>query len=276
MSEAQDALLARLTAEKPHGLRTRLTAEDPEDHPAAEWLTAYHADELPAAEAAELQAHLAICPICTQALLDLPRFYAEAEEPMLADLPVAPPIGSPLPRGARFLKDRRRVDAGPPPGTAERRLRIPPGLVAILAAGLVGCLVGFPIGIATRPKAPPPPAVAALSGEVTRGQESLDLAGISQTLVWPLPEGSPRSATYRVEIQSRTGATLLAAETAPTVLAALPGSGPAAPGTPRSLAVELPLEQLAPGDYRLVLIGLPAAERLDQRPLRIHAASPGV
>ena len=275
MKEARDRLLAQLAAEE----RKRQGS----DHPAAEWLTAYHAGELAAEEAAELQAHLAVCPLCTRALLDLPRFYDEAGEPAQDELEEAWPAVSLVANGPLRV-ERRKNDQGPPPGTAERRIRFPPVLVYVLAASLAGCLIGFPLGVATHPQKSRPLVVATARSVVTRGSgngEPLTLslpgpAGGSPTLVWQLPDRSDPPATYRVELQNPAGRTLLSAETTLTVLAVPPGDRFASSGTPRSLAVELPLERLTPGDYRLLLSSLPEAEPLDQRPLHIQAASPGL
>lgn len=51
-----------------------------EDHPAPEKLSAYQAEELPAAEDDAIQEHLANCGVCAEALLDLQRFLDSAPE----------------------------------------------------------------------------------------------------------------------------------------------------------------------------------------------------
>lgn len=52
----------------------RAEAGDPDVHPSADELAAYHAGELQAAEDARFQAHLAVCEECTELLLDLDAF----------------------------------------------------------------------------------------------------------------------------------------------------------------------------------------------------------
>jgi hypothetical protein len=58
---------------------------DPEDHPSAETLTAYQANELTADEDERIQSHLAVCSHCTELLLDLNEFL----QPPAAVAPVA-------------------------------------------------------------------------------------------------------------------------------------------------------------------------------------------
>lgn len=58
---------------------------DPEDHPSAETLTAYQANELAADEDERIQSHLAVCSHCTELLLDLNEFL----QPPAASEPVA-------------------------------------------------------------------------------------------------------------------------------------------------------------------------------------------
>jgi len=54
--------------------------EDPADHPSPEKLSAYQANELPPAEADEIQEHLTGCSLCTELLLDLQSFLEPEEE----------------------------------------------------------------------------------------------------------------------------------------------------------------------------------------------------
>jgi Putative zinc-finger len=58
---------------------------DPEDHPSAETLTTYQANELTADEDERIQSHLAVCSHCTELLLDLNEFL----QPPAAPEPVA-------------------------------------------------------------------------------------------------------------------------------------------------------------------------------------------
>jgi len=230
MSEAQNfelELLAQLA-------ETELQRQGP-DHPTAERLAAYHAQKISGREAEELQAHLAVCRDCTRDLLDL-RLQEDAEERARALIGRRPwivlPAWVPAAVAHRIpgaTEERRIRKLGPLPGTGERRKpRIPsPVLVYALAAGLAGCVAGIPIGYVSHHEESQPIVVASLpsssiSSEVTRGKGkepiTLDLpdTGSAPILFWQLPAES-HFATYRIEIQTPTGETLLAAETAPLV-----------------------------------------------------------
>jgi len=279
MSEAQNfelELLAQLA-------EAELDRQGP-DHPTADRLAAYHAKELSDRETEELKAHLAVCRNCTRDLLDL-LLHEDAEERARALIGRRPritlPAWVPAALAHRIPGFNQRIsDLGPLPGNPDpRKTRVPSSvLVYAVAAGLAGCVAGIPLGYVSHYEKPQPIVVAALPnathGEVTRGERkkeplTIDLpaTGSAPTLVWPLPE--PRLATYRVEIQNSAGETLLAAEAAPVVLATPREPRPADASPPRVLAVELPPEQLKPGDYQLLLTGLPQGETYEY-PLRIR------
>ncbi len=273
MSKASDKefeLLAR---------RAELRAQGT-DHPPVERLAACRAGRLPESEADEMREHLAVCRDCTRAYLELPRFGRKAEKRLRWQRFFARlewrPAASPLP-----VHGERRSRNEEPPGGVERRRHLVPVPVALygLAAGLVGCFAGIPVGYVSHQQKPRQAVVAQMIGsDRFRGAEPekpLELApsgpGGASTLVWQLPEEWDPKASYRVEIQNRAGVTLLLAETGPTPLAAppRPSSGSASP--PRNVAVEIPLKQLAPGDYRLVLSGGPPGEEPIEQPLRVLA-----
>jgi hypothetical protein len=74
-----DELLGFLAEEGRH-------RRDPEEHPAPEVLTAYHAKELSREEEERFQEHLAVCRQCTELLLDLDEFL---QPPPVVAEPVA-------------------------------------------------------------------------------------------------------------------------------------------------------------------------------------------
>lgn len=241
--EREIELLRRLTAEK--------RQEQGPGHPPDEWLTAYHSGTLPARDRKKLQEHLAVCPDCTRELLDLQSFCEEVEE------------------------EARRVLPPPPPSLWERWIewfRIPSiSRASMVAAGLFGCVVGVTPGLLLHRQQPPAPPLwihnVAVRGETPGETLTIDLPapGSALPLVWQVPE-EPRFAAYRVEIQTLGRQTLLSAPTAPMAVAA---PLPAGESPPRLVAVEIPPERLARGEYRLVLIGLPR-EQLDEKIVRVR------
>jgi len=260
-------------------LARRAQEEPPrqEDHPPAEELTAYHAGELAADRSAELQAHLAVCAICTRALLDLSGFYEEAEAPVLSVSPDGPsPAGTEASwravqaRLANWERRGRGVQSSPAVFREERRIWprfiTSPAAFLGMALSLLGCLIGFPAWIMTHP----PEFAVVISiplAEVTRGSGSqqgfdIELPGRhgSLTVVCQVPV--PASATYKVEIQPLHGKGPLVSA------AALSQAGAASPEP--SLTVKFPAERLAPGDYRLV-VSPPRGEPLGEWSLHIHA-----
>jgi hypothetical protein len=274
VSEVRDPL-ARLAQEE----RQR----QGDHHPPAEQLTAYHAGELADDEAERLQDHLAVCRICTQALLDLPGFYLEGQTPVLSAPSEA--LGPPSPAQteaswravqARLAawEQRGRGAQSPPPVFHQERRRYPrfitsPAAFLGMALSLLSCLVGFPVWIATHPPEVGLAVVVYLPpAEVHRGpgnEKELEIElpgrhGGSLTVVCPVPV--PGFASYKVEIQDLHGKGPLVSA------AALPQVG-AASHEP-SLTVKFPAERLAPGDYRLV-VGSPRGEPLAEWPLRLHA-----
>lgn len=113
------SLLARLN-EEGHSM---------EDHPASERLSAFEANELPLAEQAAVQQHLASCSFCTERLEDLRRFLAPMPEDRAAEGIVD------LEAAADWRKLRREMHVSP---ARWRRAFTSAGAVvaAMLAVGL--------------------------------------------------------------------------------------------------------------------------------------------
>jgi hypothetical protein len=160
-----------------------------------------------------------------------------------------------------------------------RRLATSPATSLALAASLLACLVGFPLWIATHDAAelPLPLAVAAPGAEVTRGETDrlLTVRAEAETslLALPLPPNA-RFPSYRVEIRSPDGRLRLEAALAPAVVAAAPAQGPTSPPPPPPpgiLTLVLPSHLLAPGEYRLRIVGVRdgRGEVLSESPLQV-------
>lgn len=111
--------------------------EDPQEHPAPEKLSAYHAKELPPAEADAIQEHLIRCAFCTDLLLDL-RSFLEPEEEDGAREGVAD-----LGAEAGWRKVRAEMGWQKEPTAAEmsrlkKRLRVFQALAAVFLVGALG------------------------------------------------------------------------------------------------------------------------------------------
>jgi hypothetical protein len=118
---------------------------DAEGHPSPERLAAYHFGELLPEEDRRVQAHLEVCPECTELLLDLGRFLRDESEEAadLTDEQIDAAFGELLargglpgsapasPGGADVVPfERREVDSGP--------LRTFQALAAVLFLAVVG------------------------------------------------------------------------------------------------------------------------------------------
>jgi hypothetical protein len=127
-----------------------------------------------------------------------------------------------------------------------------------------------------RPSELLPLAVSAPGVEVDRGEPdrllTVHFDGDTSLLALPIPE-RPRFLAYRVEIRSAGGQLLLEASLTPTVAVTPPTqpTGPAIAPPPRLLSLVLPARSLAPGDYRLRILGLRGGrgEGLAEHPLRV-------
>jgi len=112
--------------------------EDPEDHPAPEKLSAYHAKELPPEEADAIQEHVVQCAFCTGLLLDLESFLKPQEEEAregVADLGTE--------AGWRKLREEmgwreRREEPAAEVARLRRRLRVIQRWAAVFLVGILG------------------------------------------------------------------------------------------------------------------------------------------
>ena len=243
-------------------------------HPTARKLAAYQDGQLTSEEEEEIQEHLAECRECTRALLDLADFQDLMESEDLET--VTQPEELPGPGqtqaswqalSARLGASRPEAVAVPSPVSRFRRRIYTPKVVLLMAASLLGCLIGFPLWIAThggpgtaQPVAAYPPG----NGEITRGTSDSSLvARLSDgpaVVALALP---PRASflAYRVEIWA-PGELRLSAEAVPVPVAmasnvAPEAHTPAKDGPPpRLVALALGRGQLAAGDYSLRLIGV--------------------
>ena len=149
------------------------------------------------------------------------------------------------------------------------------------SAGLLACLIGFPLWIATHggPSAGAPLVAYPLGGgEVNRGVGGsghplvVRLAEGPAVLALPLPARASFPA-YRIEVKTPGGELRLSADALPVPVAVGPGAQAPAAGErpPRLLAVTLGRGQLAAGDYRLRIVGLrdSHAEVIAEHALRI-------
>jgi len=247
-------------------------------HPDPETLAAYHEGELAGAEAERLRDHLALCPDCTQLLLDLGGFAA-----------LAPPAG------VRGLTDGEvegawqavrsqlaETEEAPPPSNL---LRLPPPLSsqkgrpsrpAYLAWALAASWVAV-VGLAlwvtalrrdnavlARPAVNVAIADLAARGDTTRGERS-DLralpAGDRLLLILDATDLPVRSG-YEAEIADDRAA-------GPALWT---GRGLVRSGE-NNFTLELPPRFLPPGKYQVRLFGLEAGQRqrLADFPLKIGA-----
>lgn len=284
MNDESDGLAGSL-AELASEARRR---QGPDSHPSPETLTAYHAGELTAAAAEDVQEHLTVCRHCARLVLDLPAFLeaptaaAEIERPdeeaEAAWRQIRPRLPGP-PHPPDPLAPPHPPDPPDPPDTAGRRrepLRVRsmgprqawPGLaVAAMIAG--AALIAVPLWIIARQLSSPelPPATLELSTpEGQRGAAEpppvptarVHAQAASTTLLLRLarPQTDLR---FRVELLAGgvTGA------------AGAPASRPLPPPPvtivdSRNLVLVLARRQLAPGTYQLRILDTeqPSAEPL--------------
>lgn len=237
-------------------------------HPAAEKLVAYQERRLAPAEHDEIQGHLAVCPECTQELLELARLDEafEEDEPEAAGY-----VSTPAETEASWQALRARLPASPVQSrvlggpSRFRRWTTAPWTAPALAAALIACLIGFPLWmfahrapVATLPVHVTQPKTA----EVLRGADdsrvllSMSL-GEAAVLSLPVP-ARPAFPAYRIDILSLRGELRLAVMPALVPMAARRGvqtsSAEIPPG--RFVSFGLPPKALAPGVYRLRVVGL--------------------
>jgi putative zinc finger protein len=233
------------------------------EHPTPEQLTAYHAGELPAADEETLREHLALCRDCAELLLDLEDF--PRLEPAAG---VRPLTSEEVGEAWRQLRERLGPEAGG--GSGEVAPVVPlrprvPGTAPLrfayaLAAVFFLATVGLSVWVAQLRHGLQPEGNVAFGdlrpeGEGTRGSEPeehypadsrLDL------LLHPLDPGN--HVEFEVEIRSReSGAVLWRIAHLQTLSLSIPGGC------------------LAPGSYRIRLLGVDGGRRVkvDDFPLRI-------
>jgi hypothetical protein len=257
------------------------------DHPAAETLVAYQEHRLEPSEHDEIQAHLAVCPECTQELLELARLDEawEAQEPGTAG-------GTPTPgeTEASWQALRVRLNASPsreakPVSPGRFRRWMPSRLELALAAGLMGFLIGFPFWVLLH-RVPAAtswlPIIQPDAFEITRGPEDsrqpIAVQG-DATVVLSLPvPARPSFTAYRIEIRRlRSNELLLSVTPALVPMASHPGVPPSIeedePG--RLVSFAIPRRALARGDYRLRVIGLAGSRAEILAEHRIRVVNPG-
>ncbi|MFY9820903.1 MAG: zf-HC2 domain-containing protein [Thermoanaerobaculia bacterium] len=255
------------------------------DHPSAETLVAYQEHRLEPGEHDEVQAHLAVCPECTQELLELARLDEawEAHEPGTAG-------GTPTPgeTEASWQALQARLNASPSGGAKPvsrrgrlRRWTVSPWMVPALAAALIACLIGFPLSMFIFREAVATSALILIQPsafEISRGvgdpRQPISVAGdATSVLALPVP-GRPSFTAYRIEIRRLRGEDLLLSVTPVLVpMASGPGGSPSSEGDEpgRLVSFGLPHGALARGDYRLRVVGLAGghAEILAEHRIRV-------
>lgn len=188
--------------------------DDPEDHPAPEKLSAYHAKELPLEEAGAIQEHLVQCAFCTDLLLDLEGFLEPKEEEEregVADLGTE----------AGWRKVREEMGWTGEPAAVDvsrlrRSLRAFQALAAVLLVGVVGVSL-YSLHLLQERKTP---RVNSISSFVPNS-EGLRASEVEPELI-ELPHGEETSLTltlddhdvteypeYHAEIRHKRGQVLL-------------------------------------------------------------------
>jgi Putative zinc-finger len=260
------------------------------EHPTLELLGAYRRGELGPHDAEAVQDHLAVCPRCVEALLELRRFQEamEADEPATSG--ESGPSTAETEASWQALRARLALPAedrlAPEPSAGKdgqvveassrfRRWIASPRSVLTLAAALAACLIGFPLWIAMHPKTTPLVVIQPGAFEVTRGEIesrpaiSVALGDATAVLSLPVPSRAPFTS-YRIEIQTLRGEPRLTVTPALVPLASRPDAG-AKTESPRLVAFALPQGALPSGEYRLRIVGLQEAheETLAEHRLRI-------
>lgn len=230
----------------------------PEPHPGPELLAAYHAGELTEPEEHRLQDHLVGCPECAALLLDLdglsdPGFGA-------GSLP-------PADQEALWKSLQAEIhEEGPlAPVVPLRRSTAAPRWLQALAAALLVATLGLSVWVAS---------LRRMVDELSRPQANalvLDLdagaaRGEGEARPWVIPKDvrlftlilsppGPRSTRYRVAMERVGGEKVWSGELVPNELG--------------SLSLILPRHGIAPGDYRVRLLG-PEGEPVAEYALRLE------
>jgi hypothetical protein len=244
--------------------------QGPGGHPSPETLTAYYSGELALPAEEELQEHLAVCPHCTQLLLDLPAFL-EPPASHIESLDTA--------ADASWQEIRKRLP-GPPENAGKRSGAVPAWKAGprrglqLLAAAVLLAAIAVPLWIIGRrlSSPPSPPALAELfPSEGKRGLPEPPLPpfivhaeAASTALLVHLASEQP-GLRFRVELR---------AIPAPGVPAGRPIVLPVAKALDsRTLLLLLARRQLPPGQYQLRVLDTeqPSAEALGDYTLRVVA-----
>lgn len=224
-------------------------------HPEPETLAAYHAGELTADEEQRLQDHLLSCRECSDLLLDLDG---------LADPGFG--AGSLAPADQEALWGRIQGEIGKEPEEKPLAPVVPlhrpsptsgsPRWLQALAAALLVATVGLSAWVASLQRtvselsqAQPNPSVIQLSPATTRSGRGSRGEGIATDdsrrliLVLYLPGPPARATPYRAEIVRQDGGKVLEIQ------------GLVFKEKLDGVTLELSRDELAPGDYRLLLFG---------------------
>ena len=217
-------------------------------HPPPAELIAYHAGELSAADEARLQAHFALCPECTAAVLDLASFPRIELRPGATE-----PLAEMLPDWQSVRASWQESEVEPPARSAGRPPARRERLVLALAAGLFLALLGMSYRLHVVERRSPEAELArgdlplftltAEGASRSRGEERLSISGDRFSLMLFLANpGSYRKYS-------------LAAFSArdKTVVWRLDRLQPTSAGT--FLVVGLSRRELPPGSYTLRLYG---------------------
>ncbi|HEX6900794.1 MAG TPA: zf-HC2 domain-containing protein [Thermoanaerobaculia bacterium] len=233
-------------------------------HPDPERLAAYHAGELPLAEAERLQDHLVACRECSGLLLDLDRLA----DPLFGAETIPEATKDDLWR--RVLAGVRREDAPPAPVVPIRRPSSSLRPFQALAAALLIATLGLSLWVASlrrtvgelsRPQVNAP--VVDLYAGTVRGETSAPVPSIPPDMevftVVLNPAGHRSEDGYRLEIARQGGAVVWNGE----------GLKPNAFG---SLSLTLSRRLLPPGDYRFRLFGRTGGNerRIEEYVLRVE------
>jgi len=239
-------------------------------HPEPETLAAYHAGELTADEERRLQDHLMACRECSDLLLDLEG---------LADPGFGAGSLSAADQEALWgrIQGEIKKEERPAPVVPLRR-PVPsvasPRWLQALAAALLVATVGLSAWVASLQRelsqAQPNPSVIQLSPLTTRGGRGSLGEGISAEdsrrliLVLYLPGPPARATEYRAEVVRKDGGKVLEV------------SGLVFKEKLDGVTLELPRDQLGPGDFRLLLFGN-TGQGAPEKPIaeyRLHVEPP--
>ena len=227
------------------------------DHPPVEELAAYHHGQMAPARGEEIREHLALCPECSDLLLELEAFEADPA-PGAAQVGV---VDFEEAAAWRHLSDRLQAAGEPvtaPAAAPPRRRRAAPAWApALAAAALVAC-VGLGLGVAAlrtevaelrRPQGDVPIVNLEPAGYTRSEPETVSVGPGERFVVLLNPPSFPHPIEHRVEILDGGGRRVWAGSVRPTE------AGNFHLGLSRSF--------LPPGAYRIRLHGGTAESSYD-------------